>query len=227
MLHLALKILELTGRLTSLEPNTKYEFYAYATTGLNAAGYKDDILTFTTLAHTPPKVTTLDATAIGMYAATLRKTVAMYASEKKGMLASLEGKKDIKRVSMMSIVKREDELTDMTKRAMDNMKKIIEDRVEIDRNQVSMQSLEPWLDLDIPMEFTHTERTSFLIGTIVKVDSQEEIYDGIGLHLVDLSEVEISIVHKDKFQMCIVAVCLKKYENAVENGLHKIGRAHV
>ena len=64
-----------TGRLTSLEPNTKYEFYAYATTGLNAAGYNGDILSFTTLAHTPPKVTTLDATAIGMYAATLRKTV--------------------------------------------------------------------------------------------------------------------------------------------------------
>ena len=152
---------------------------------------------------------------------------AIDAPEKKGMLASLEGKKDIKRVSMMSIVKREDELTDMAKRAMDNMKKIIEDRVEIDRNQVSMQSLEPWLDLDIPMEFTHTERTSFLIGTIVKVDSQEEIYDGIGLHLVDLSEVEISIVHKDKFQMCIVAVCLKEYENAVENGLHTLGFARI
>ena len=65
-----------TGRLTSLEQNTKYEFYAYAKTDINAAGYKGDILTFTTLAHTPPKVTTLDATAIGMYAATLRKTVA-------------------------------------------------------------------------------------------------------------------------------------------------------
>lgn len=155
------------------------------------------------------------------------EAIEMYAPEKKGMLASLEGKKDIKRVSMMSIVKREDELTDMAKRAMDNMKKIIEDRVEIDRNQVSMQSLEPWLDLDIPMEFTHTERTSFLIGTIVKVDSQEEIYDGIGLHLVDLSEVEISIVHKDKFQTCIVAVCLKEYENAVENGLHTLGFARI
>ena len=81
------------------------------------------------------------------------EAIEMYAPEKKGMLASLEGKKDIKRVSMMSIVKREDELTDMAKRAMDNMKKLIEDRVEIDRNQVSMQSLEPWLDLDIPMEF--------------------------------------------------------------------------
>ena len=64
-----------TGRLTSLEQNTKYEFYAYAKTGLNAEGYKGSTLTFTTLAHTPPTVTTLDATAIGMYAATLRKTV--------------------------------------------------------------------------------------------------------------------------------------------------------
>ena len=64
-----------TGRLTSLEPNTKYEFYAYAKTDINVDGYNGSTLTFTTLAHTPPTVTTLDATAIGMYAATLRKTV--------------------------------------------------------------------------------------------------------------------------------------------------------
>ena len=64
-----------TGRLTSLEQNTKYEFYAYAKTDLNADGYNGSTLTFTTLAHTPPTVTTLDATAIGMYAAKLRKTV--------------------------------------------------------------------------------------------------------------------------------------------------------
>ena len=64
-----------TGRLTSLEQNTKYEFYAYAKTDINADGYNGATLTFTTLAHTPPTVTTLDATAIGMYAAKLRKTV--------------------------------------------------------------------------------------------------------------------------------------------------------
>ena len=63
------------GKLTALEQNTKYEFYAYAKTDLNADGYNGSTLTFTTLAHTPPTVTTLDATAIGMYAATLRKTV--------------------------------------------------------------------------------------------------------------------------------------------------------
>ena len=63
------------GELSALEQNTKYEFYAYAKTGLNADGYNGATLTFTTLAHTPPTVTTLDATAIGVYAATLRKTV--------------------------------------------------------------------------------------------------------------------------------------------------------
>jgi len=63
------------GKLTALEQNTKYEFYAYAKTDINADGYNGATLTFTTLAHTPPTVTTLDATAIGMYAAKLRKTV--------------------------------------------------------------------------------------------------------------------------------------------------------
>ena len=34
-------------------------------------------------------------------------------------------------------------------------------------------------------------------------------------------------MHKDKFQTCIVAVCLKEYENAVENGLHTLGFARI
>ena len=61
--------------ITGLEHSTAYEFYAYATTAINTDGYKGATLQFTTLSHTPPTVKTLDATAIGMYAATLRKEV--------------------------------------------------------------------------------------------------------------------------------------------------------
>ena len=61
--------------ITGLEHSTAYEFYAYATTAINTDGYNGATLQFTTLSHTPPTVKTLDATAIGMYAATLRKEV--------------------------------------------------------------------------------------------------------------------------------------------------------
>ena len=63
------------GQLNALEHSTAYEFYAYATTAINSEGYKGATLQFTTLSHTPPTVKTLAATAIGTYAATLRKEV--------------------------------------------------------------------------------------------------------------------------------------------------------
>ena len=68
-------IISMNGNLTALEHNTQYEFFAFAKTALNQEGYQGQTLTFTTASHTPPTVQTLGATAIGMYAATLRKSV--------------------------------------------------------------------------------------------------------------------------------------------------------
>ncbi len=64
-----------TGNLTGLNANTLYEFFAYATTGLNTTGYEGVHKTFTTLSHTAPTVTTEDATAVTTNSATLNKTV--------------------------------------------------------------------------------------------------------------------------------------------------------
>ncbi len=69
-------IVSMNGNLTSLEHNTQYEFFAFAKTALkNQEGYQGQTLTFTTTSHTPPTVKTLAATAIGMYGASLRKSV--------------------------------------------------------------------------------------------------------------------------------------------------------
>ncbi len=150
-----------------------------------------------------------------------------YNPEKKGLLSSLEGKELIGKETFQGIVKKEDDIMNKAQEILDGQKKIIENKVSIDKNKVSIEYLSPWLDLDIPFEFTHTEKTAFLIGTIINVESLEEIYDNIGTHLVDLSEVEVQIIHKDKNQTCVVAVCLKEYEESVENGLHTLGFARV
>lgn len=155
------------------------------------------------------------------------EAINMYAPEQKGMFAALEGKKKISKEKIRQIIANEAEVEAYAKQAINGMKQIIENRVEIDRNKVSIQSLEPWLDLDIPMEFTHTKRTAFIIGTITPVESVEDIYHAIGEHMIDLSDVEISLVHTDKYQTCVAATCLKEYEDAVENGLHTLGFARI
>lgn len=150
-----------------------------------------------------------------------------YVPEKKGLLASLEGKALIGKKKFDEIVTDEKRYFDLANEITNAQKQIIENRVTVDRNNVSVETLEPWLSLDMPMEFTHTRRVSFLIGTIDPADTVEEIYDGIGTHMVDLSEVEVQIVYKDKYQTCVVVACLREYEESVENGLHSLGFARI
>ncbi len=61
--------------LVNLQADTRYEFYAYATTDVDTVGYRGETRTFRTLAHTSPTVTTDDATDITSNAATLNMTV--------------------------------------------------------------------------------------------------------------------------------------------------------
>jgi hypothetical protein len=61
------------GALTGLTANTAYDFYAYAITVSGI--FTGDTLSFTTMAHVAPTVTTVAASAIGQTTATLNKTV--------------------------------------------------------------------------------------------------------------------------------------------------------
>ena len=103
-----------------------------------------------------------------------------YSPEKKGMFASLEGKTPTAADRLDEVYAQRNKLMETVETVNSNMKTIVENRVAVDRNKVAMETLEPWLLLDVPMDFTGTDRTSFLIGSIGKTDTVEEIYDAIG-----------------------------------------------
>ena len=146
-----------------------------------------------------------------------------YSPEKKGMFASLEGKTRTAADRLDEVYAQRNKLMETVETVNSNMKTIVENRVAVDRNKVAMETLEPWLLLDVPMDFTGTDRTSFLIGSIGKTDTVEEIYDAIGEYVADLSQIDVTVVSKDKYQTCIAVVCLSEYEKSVENGLHALG----
>ena len=61
--------------LTGLQPNTEYQYYAYAITAQNATGYQGETLTFTTTSHIAPTVVTKPATAITASSAKLNAEI--------------------------------------------------------------------------------------------------------------------------------------------------------
>ena len=150
-----------------------------------------------------------------------------YSEEKKGMLASLEGKRLIGKGDMNNVLKNEVNLFETAKEIGETVKRISESKVNMDRNKVSMEMLQPWSNLDMPMDFTHTKRTTFFIGTIKAVENEKEIYDALGEYVVDLGNIEVQILNKGKRICSIVVVCLQEVEASVENGLHSLEFARI
>lgn len=145
-----------------------------------------------------------------------------YSGERKGMLSSLEGKKPVSRREYDRIVAQEPEYEAITRKIIRMVRHISESRAAIERNNVSIALLAPWLDLDMPMDFTGTKRTTFFIGTTRPVESEQDIRNILGEYVVDISAVEIQILSNSKRQTAVAVVCMKDMEASVEQGLHAL-----
>lgn len=150
-----------------------------------------------------------------------------YNPEKKSIFSSLEGRKPAGINSLDKVYARQDEIMEAVGEINSSAKSIVENRITQDKNNVAAETLKPWLSLDVPMDFTGTLRTSFLIGSIVKTANDEEIYDAIGEYVADLSLIDLRVINRDKYQTCIAVVCLTEDEKSVENGLHTLGFARI
>lgn len=150
-----------------------------------------------------------------------------YSQEKKGLMASFEGKRLIDNDDFTRILKNESEFFEIAKEITEKIKKIAECKVNIDRNKIAIEMLQPWINLDMPMDFIHTKRTTFFIGTIKEVDSVEEIYDVLGDYVVDIENIEVQLLNKGKRICSIVCVCFKEMEDSVEMGLNSLEFARI
>lgn len=146
-----------------------------------------------------------------------------------GLLKSLEGAEVI---SVDEYTKRLDIISDAMKTA-DRIialdKRITEAKAQIPRLQNRIESLKPWMTLDVPLNYEGTEKTAAFIGSIKNAGAPEEILKSL---LDDLEEtrdeapaVSMSVVSAAKEQTCLFFVCLREDAYLVENALKKIGFA--
>lgn len=81
-------------------------------------------------------------------------------------------------------------------------------------------ALEPWLNLDIPMNFKGTQTTSSFIGTIPSQVTLEQIIE----QLPDLpQEADINIISASREQTCIHVLAHKSCAEEIEGQLRKLG----
>ena len=89
-----------------------------------------------------------------------------YAPEKKGGISMFAGKEVIEKAELKKVVKNQQQYVKSASKVLRTEKDIQEERSGIQKEQARIEGLQPWMDLDIPMNFKGTRKTAVMIGTM-------------------------------------------------------------
>ena len=149
--------------------------------------------------------------------------LAEYVPEKSSMFASLEGKKLVDKKSFDQAVERKDKVMSVAASVISQQKKIGEYRANIQKLENQIESLEPWMNLDVPMAFRGTKKTAFLPGSFSQELTLEEIYGMILEGAQEAAGADVTILSSGKDGTYVAVLCLREDEEEVEEALRKGG----
>ncbi len=91
---------------------------------------------------------------------------------------------------------------------------------EESRERAVIESLQPWLEMDLPLDFEGTERCSVLTGSIPARIALDEVSAAIAA--VD-EESELFCVHEEKKAHYVLLVCMREQLPAMQDALRPFG----
>ncbi len=148
-----------------------------------------------------------------------------YAPEKSSLFSSLAGKPLIDKSDYDSVVARQDALMDSAEQIVRLDKEISESNSSVLKLQNQIESLGPWMSLDIPMDFEGTSSTAVLTGTIPSEMTMEAIRTGVAGTAPDLEAYDVNVVSASQDMTCLSVLCLKKDAGKLEEALRALGFA--
>ena len=149
----------------------------------------------------------------------------IYVPEKKSMLASLEGKIPVDFEGYSSVAERQDAIMGSARQLISLSKHIAENKADIVKRENQKESLEPWKPLDVPMNFTGTDKVAAFVGTLSSPMTLEQIYTGLKEAAPDLDAVDVHVISTDRDQTYVCVLGGRKDASALEEALRSIGFA--
>ena len=148
-----------------------------------------------------------------------------YVPEDKSMFASLEGKKLILPEDGMKVQEKRRELLKTAKRIYDLDREHAEQLATITKLENSIESLKPWLALDVPLTSAATERTVFFPGTMPGGTTVEKVYEILSLKAEEVQSADVHVISQEQNMTYLAVICLKEDAQAVEEALRSEGFA--
>ncbi len=147
----------------------------------------------------------------------------IYAPEKKGLLASFEGKREISLADFRVMEKNRGEAIGKADRILKLSRTVAEQKANLTRTQVQYDQLMPWLGLDVPMNYSGTATTRAFIGTLPASYTLEEITGMLAKAAPELEACSVEVISADSDQTCIFAVCPTDQAEQLDDALRQCG----
>lgn len=148
-----------------------------------------------------------------------------YAPEEKSMFAALEGKKLISAEEGMKVQEERRDILRTAKQIYDLDREHAEQLASIAKLTNSIESLTPWLNLDVPLQTMKTDRTVFFPGTMPGGTTAEKVYEILAEKAPDAESADVYIVSQEQSTVYLAVICLKEDAGAVEDALRSEGFA--
>lgn len=147
-----------------------------------------------------------------------------YAPVKQSMLSSLAGKDLVDRDKYYSVIEEKDKLLKAAGkiRALDKEK--AEKKANILKIENSIESLTPWLPLEVPLDFKGTVHVAMLPGMLSGMLTLESVYGMVAEQAPEL-DMDIHIISAEQDTTYLTVFCLKEAAKQVEEALRGIGFA--
>ena len=148
-----------------------------------------------------------------------------YVPEKQGMLSGLAGKELIDDASFDKVVESQQDCMAVARKIVRNEKEISECSGNILKNDNQKESLVPWMNLDVPMSFTGTDKTAAFIGSVQGVCDEAQVYALIKEKTEGIEELSVTVLSSESDMTNIFVLCLKEAREKVESALRSLGFA--
>lgn len=148
-----------------------------------------------------------------------------FSQEKESMLASLVGKPLIGRKQEQEVIENQEEILKAAREILEYRKRLTENSAAVIKIEQQEAALAPWIALDIPMNFSGTESTAVLVGSIDGNVTRDQVYTRLAADAPDLEAFDIQEISSDAGKLCLAVVCLKSQAQQMEEALRMQGFA--
>lgn len=148
-----------------------------------------------------------------------------YAPENKSMFAALEGKKLIGPDTEQKVQEKSGELLQTAEEIYSLDHERSEQLGMITKFKNSIETLTPWLSLDVSMKAAETQRTVLFLGTMPSGTTLESAYEILAEKAPNTESADIHIISSEQSMVYLAVICLKEESSAVEDALRSAGFA--